>query len=430
MPQEPTFDELRAAIVPALQNARFRCSFPSPTRAEASLSREQMVKLARELAKPSLVHLMDRVQVDVPAKAAARLELLLRQSSTLDEYFDDDKRYIHLIGAFGMSVSTAIPIAGAFAKIVKSALLHSTDAAAETLADFLKTGTFPVRTLHFVKGPRVTDPIDLDAKCRLVPYSTVVELAGRAITEIPGHRIPLDSGVSGCGLVITSALRPGTDAALRPGAVERRARMEYEGIARFGPDFICAMLGVVTRRALYPFCHVEMMDDVCSDTLPMISSRGGYSANNVEFSIFPTEDHLTDVDRDELVSLVTAFAAASDEVRRRMMIPLARLRMAMTRREYADRCIDLCVALEALVGDGRKKEFSERVAWIYSQKSGDYQDTKRKMKTFRGHRGRIVHAQPFDERPEMVEEAMSILIECIKWIVRNRRIPDWKAEQI
>lgn len=384
--------------------------------------------MARQLPQPSLMYFMDRVEVTLSADGEASLARLLRQSGTLDQYFDHRKQYIHLVGGYGMSISIAMPIARACARIVKSALLHSVDAAAGALAAFLDTGTFPVRTVHFVKGPRVPHPIDLDVKCRLVPYSTVVEIAGRAIADSPDNRIPLDANVAGCGLVITTALRPGTVADLRPDAVEKQVSLEYEGIAKFGPDFICAMLGVVTRRALYPFCHVEIVEDVYSDTLPMNAGRGGYSAQNVEFSIFPTESQLTEVNRAELASLVTAFAETSDSVRRHLMIPLARLRMAMTRREYVDRCIDLCVALEALVGDWHLKGFSERVAWVYSQVSGDYDRTRRTVKNFHGHRGKIVHAQPVKERPELVEEAMSILIDCIKWVVRNGRIPDWKTE--
>ncbi len=376
------------------------------------------------------MYFMDRVEVALSAEGEAGLARLLCKSSTMDEYFDEHKHYIHLIGAYGMSVSVAMPIAKVCAKIVKSALLHSADSVAGALAEFFNTGTFPVRTVHFVKGPRVLNPIDLDEKCRLVPYSTVVEIAGWAIADSPGSRIPLDAGVDGCGLVITTALRPGTVADLRPGAVEKRVRLEYEGIAKFGPDFICTMLGVVTRKALYPFCHVEVVEDVYSDTLPMLASRGGYSATNVEFSIFPNEDQLTEVNRDELVSLVTAFAETSDKVRQYLMIPLSRLRMAMTRREYADRCIDLCIALEALVGNWHMKGFSDRIARVHSQESGAYDSTKSTMKKFHGHRGRIVHAQPFEEQPELVEEAKSILIECIKWVVRNRRIPDWEIESV
>lgn len=102
----------------------------------------------------------------------------------------------------------------------------------------------------------------------------------------------------------------------------------------------------------------------------------------------------------------------------------------MTRCEYADRCIDLCVALEALVGDWRLKGFSGRVAWVYSRAGGNHDWAKATMKRFHGHRGRIVHAQPFEEKPELVGDAMAILIDCIKWVVRNKRIPDWDTELI
>ena len=441
MTQEPTFGELRAAIATALQNARFRHSGPSAAQAETSLTRGQVVGLASQLPQPASRRFLDRVQVDLSADGQAALAPLLRQSRTLEPYFDEHKNYIHLDGGAFFSVSVAFSIARACARIVKGAMLHSVDDAARALARFLNAGTFPVRTVHLVKGPRVPSVIDLDTACQLVPYTAAVAMIGESLVDSPSnHRVPLGEDASGCGLVITTALCPGTDpalrmgvaAALRPEAAESRACLEYEGIAKFGPDFICAMLSLVTRRALYPFCHTQIVGDVYSDTLPMLPSRGGFSLTNVEFSVFPTRDMLTheEIDRDELVCLVTAFAETSDDVRRHLMIPLARLRMAMMRREYVDRCIDLCVALEALVGAWGLKRFSERVAWVYSHVSDDVDGTKSTMKKFRSHRGRIVHAQPFKEQPELVEEAMSILIECIKWVVRSRRIPDWETEMV
>ena len=434
MTQEPTFEEFRAAIMTALQNANCTHSGPLPARVETPLTMGQAVELARNLPKLTFSH---RVQVKLAADGEAGLARLLRRSRTLERHFDEHKKYIHLDGGAFCSLSTAIPIARACAQILKGALLHSVDDAARACAGFLNSGTFPLKTVHLVKGPRVPNPIDLDPNCQLVPYATVAAMIGPSIVDSPSDiRIPLDAAADGCGLIITTALRPGASRVLLGGATVEdqigdgeRARLEYKGIAKYGPDFICAMLGVVTRKAFYPFCHVELVEDVYSDTLPMNAGRGGYSAENVEFPIFPSEDQLTEVDRTEFVSLVTAFAETSDSVRQHLMIPLARLRMAMTRRDHFDRCIDLCVALEALVGDWHLKGFSERIAWMYSHVSGDYDAALRTAKGFHGHRGRIVHAQPVKERPELVEEAMSILIDCIKWVVRQGRIPDWKTER-
>ena len=40
-------------------------------------------------------------------------------------------------------------------------------------------------------------------------------------------------------------------------SAEGSARLAYEGLSRFGPDFTCAMLSVVTRRAFSPFWQIQ-----------------------------------------------------------------------------------------------------------------------------------------------------------------------------
>lgn len=46
-------------------------------------------------------------------------------------------------------------------------------------------------------------------------------------------------------------------------SAEGSARLAYEGLSRFGPDFTCAMPSVVTRRAFNPFWHIQAAHPAC-----------------------------------------------------------------------------------------------------------------------------------------------------------------------
>lgn len=371
----------------------------------------------------------------------AELARLLRWSRTLDPYFDERKEYIHLDSGAFFSLSRGFSIADACAKIVEGAKRHSVKRIARALASFLATGTFPVITVHLVKGPRIADDITLDAGCRLVPYATAIDIFGESLTDSRlDHRIPLDGYAPACGLLLTTALRPGTDPAMHgdaePAAAThqdpgRATRPEYEGIAKFGPDFICAMLGVVTRRPLYPFCHTQIVGNAYSDALPMLPPGGGLSVTNIEFSIFPTRDVLTNagIDKDELVSLVSAFVEASEDVQRYLTLPIVWFRAALAaaaRHEHVDRCITLWVAFEALFKTQKKEEVVKRAARICSDV---FPDAKKRIEEFYDQRTRIIHCRPFTERVELANKAEDVLITCIKRVIIHQRVPDWTGEQ-
>lgn len=128
---------------------------------------------------------------------------------------------------------------------------------------------------------------------------------------------------------------------------------------------------------------------------------------------------------------MTVYAEAPVDVQRRLLVSLARLRLSMTRDGHHDTCIDLCTALEALVGDYHRKEFVERVAWTYAaarDRALAVEDPIRKtVRRFYDHRCRIVHGKIFEEQPLLTQAAESILIECIKWIVWEQNVPNWRA---
>ena len=306
------------------------------------------------------------------------------------------------------------------------------------MASFLRSGTFPMRTLHLMKGTKVREAIHLDASAVLVPYGEVRKLAAWDDTPT-GANIPDDPGTSACGLVLDADVRPGAPVHYPDGTPlkeiagldaqeSENARLCYSGVAEFGPDFICAMLTLVSGKLFVPFGRYEVIPEVYSDSLPMFAATGSQGVSNTEFSIFPSRAELLFVDREELIELVTAFSQASDDVRRHLRVPLARLLRAREKAGDVDRAIDLHIAFEALLGRPKSHERQRRAAWLYAETAGEVQFVKRTIQEFSAHRNLIVHGEPFAENPELVAKAESILVLCIKWIIRNRRIPLWSQE--
>ena len=432
-------EQLRTAINATARQARYALHSGAGGGDTRFGATEITTLLARAKAEGINVRsLFEKFRVEVP-DGGEPLASLLRSSGTLRRFMDDENRFIHIVGNVGCSVSRAMQVEEACGRIVKSVAFHSLDPVIDAVASFLRTGAFPMRTLHLLKGARVREPIKLDTSARLVPYSTALNMAAIDDGASTGVNYPADPGTGACGLILDAAVRPGAavhpiegaslDEVARSGVrEEEKPRLLYSGIAEFGHDFVCVMLSLVSGKFFMPFCSYEIIPQVYSDALPMFASTGSRVVSNVEFPIFASQDELAFVDREELIELVTAYSQASEPVRRHLHVPLARLRHARDKAGDIDRAIDLQIAFEALLGRPTSDERQERAAWLYAETSDEVAFVKRTIREFSAHRNRIVHAKTFDENTELITQAESILVVCIKWIIRNRRIPRWTAE--
>ena len=119
------------------------------------------------------------------------------------------------VGNVGFSVSRHMSVREACSKIVRSAFLHSVDAVVDALSSFLETGTFPMTTVHFLKGVRVPEAIELDQDCLLVPYAEALSLATGLHDRPPSDmRFPTQSRTANATIASDRGLRPsGTSAA-------------------------------------------------------------------------------------------------------------------------------------------------------------------------------------------------------------------------
>lgn len=234
-----------------------------------------------------------KVKVEV-SDGGEPLASLLRNSVTLRRFMDDERKLVHIVGNVGMSLSRGMQIEEACAKIIESVARHSLDEVVRALGAFLNTGTFPMRTLHFLKGAKVPEPIQLDPSARLVPYTAALKLSEAYDGATTSAEIPTNPSMGACALILDAAVRPGAAAHPRDGASpdevarmgigeEERPSLLYSGVAEFGHDFICVMLSLVSGKLFLPFSSYEIIPEVYSDSLPMLASTGSRIVTNVEF---------------------------------------------------------------------------------------------------------------------------------------------------
>ncbi len=428
----------KAELDTAIQTAARHAQFVIPSGAGGEETRLGAAEFSEQVARFKAGGLdvrrhFARAKVEV-SNEGEPIATLLRNSSTLRRFMDEKRELIYIIGNVGPSITRAMRIEEACAKIIKSVAFHPLGQVVDTLATFLRTGTFPMRILHLLKGTKVPEAIQLDSSAQLVPYATAlnqVTLLDNSL--LADTKIPTDPNLDACGLLLDAAVRPGapvhhTDDTSLGVQEEEYPRLLYSGVAEFGHDFICVMLGLISGKLFLPFSHYEIIPEVYSDSLPMFASTGSTSVTNVEFPIFHSRNELTFVDCTELIRLVTAYSQAPEHVRRHLHIPLARLRHAKEKAGDADRAIDLHIAFEALLGRPTSRERQRRAAWLYAETPDEVKFVKGTIQKFSAHRNRIVHGKSFSENPQLVSQAESILIVCIKWIIRNQRIPCWTKE--
>ena len=428
MNQEPSYDELLAPIAAAMGCATF-----VPRDSAQPLPVEVLRVLARDLPRMTFSLFKRKLNTHLSDQDAAALKQVLGRSTRLAPFLAEQDFVAY--SQFGVGVTNYVSVPEACAKLALAAAVHTPEVAARTLAEFLRTGTFPVTFLYLLKSPRVVAPIDLDPYCQLVPAEEAGRLAERDDLSPAGHGpTSLQRYVrpeNSCGLVVRTNLRPcaGADA---EAWFLRDDRSAVEGTARLTGREICDVLSLVVGREFLPFAEFgRVREDIHSDTLPMVDGfLGGSSSWNTPVLLFPSADELEPggVDTEEFVSLTTALVEGPARVRRSLRVPLSRLRMSLSRLDTTDRCLDLLLALEILVDTQAPAQFSARVAWLHQQVRGADGISRSRVGRFRGFRGRAVHGKDLESKDyPLMKTVTTVLRDCIKWVIRNQQIPDWET---
>lgn len=147
------------------------------------------------------------------------------------------------------------------------------------------------------------------------------------------------------------------------------------------------------------------------------------------------------LDADEALQLVRTFLALPEALKKKLRVALQRLNTAQRRVSVGDKSVDLCIALESLLGGTDKNEVTHKVTTRAARLLGGTVEERVRNRdivslTYR-FRSSMVHegAEPTGEKPiagvnrpvaVIVEEAVGICVQVIKKIMLSGSIPDWK----
>ena len=413
-----TSGPLLRAILSACQDAWFKIKGYDP------IPWAHFVRIIREFRSQGAPLRSLTSVTEVEAGPGSRLlAALLREQEGLQRFFDSDRTHLWMVGNHCSSVSMALSLKHACSEIIRSAAIHSIRTVTSVLSEFLQTGSFPMTTVHLVKGPGVSHPIDLDAHACLVPYGTALSLMKRGGTPFD-QRLPGQSDGDACGLVLQGRLHPGTE--------KWRPSLARQGVARFGPDLICLVLGLLTKRAFHPFSTFEIIPDIYSDTLPMSAGTGSQSMEQIEFPVLTSETKLELSDKGSLIQLVELLADVPDDLRVRIGSTLDKLRSARSRRAEYDQVTHLHTAFETLLGpigwkQNKARTIAQRAASLC--KDDHVGETMERLSSLRN---KMIHGEsPLEDLlrrptdPSLINRAMAVLGTCIKRIIQNPQLADW-----
>jgi hypothetical protein len=139
-------------------------------------------------------------------------------------------------------------------------------------------------------------------------------------------------------------------------------------------------------------------------------------------------------------AVVRAYLALSGITRDVVRVALKRLNQAQRRHDLGDRAVELCTALEALLGDNQKSEMTHKVKSRAARLMGGSVETRRRNAAIIGEaydvRSSLVHTGRVEEktkeiqgetltRTETIERAINIAINIVKLIIASGSLPTW-----
>lgn len=426
-----TQSDLRRSIARAVSDTAFL--LPRSEKSLSVLHIQQFLAIVTKLRAHSPEAIRNFAQRYSPMESTGRDELsyYLSSLSSLDRYFDDSRQFVTLVSSPGVSVSTGIPLSAVSSKIIMSAIINSVDVATEALHNFLTTDSFPTRLIFLLVGVKVSKEIVLDNHCKLIPADDALSLVNQSpISDLLPASI--DKDYLGCALIIDTNIQPGTWDADR----DMAPSVHLQGVAKEDIDLLCGILTLVSQRQFHPISLTHIIDQAIVDTLPIVgnSTVGGLTVLNHLVPFLPSDSILPYLDTQELRSLVSSCAACSNNVKRRLQIPISRFQSTTGRMSHVDSCIDLAIAFESMLMSKNERSISkrlaERAAWLYSETKNERSLVNREMQAFYAHRSAIVHGDQVPEDVDLYLRAQSIFVVCLKNIIKRKAIPDWDTISI
>jgi len=143
----------------------------------------------------------------------------------------------------------------------------------------------------------------------------------------------------------------------------------------------------------------------------------------------------------EALAVVTDYLKLEGNTRNKVRLSLDRLNQAQRRHNVGDQAVELCTALEALVGDGQTTEMTHKVRVRGAKMIGGDAASRRRNATIIGKtydiRSKLVHTGRVDESKayalpdesltaaQLIEATILLVASLIKVVIRERGVPKW-----
>jgi len=172
---------------------------------------------------------------------------------------------------------------------------------------------------------------------------------------------------------------------------------------------------------------------------------GGRSHPLIEvFPKIPREYPL--LDPVEASAVVSGYLQLRGHTRDKVRLSLNRLNQAQRRHNLGDQAVELCIALEALVGDDQTTELTHKIKVRGARILGGDDKQRARHSSIIGRtydiRSKLVHTGRVDEGKkynivgetstptQIIEEAVPLVASLIKTLIREGSIPNWTSFDI
>jgi hypothetical protein len=323
----------------------------------------------------------------------------------------------------GGGVSVGLP---GIARLLLARAIATNDVAGtvERFASYVADNAADATVVMAISGIKVDRAISLGPDISLIPMSTLPPSTqrGMALGQSPfaamGPRFVIP-----CALTTTFRFEPVFYRPKTPQPPDEIAAHIPTGRAQ---SLLEEAFDLLSLLGVYP--HYQMSWVQPHDWLMASGTTGGwqFSSSGEDFG------HDVEVPRREAEALGVAYFSLDPQKRSKVLrIPLDRLGRAGRERDFADRAIDLGIALESLllhdIGDRGELSFrlSLRGAWLIGGTIAERLKTQTSLKKLHDLRSRAVHSGFVDQSAE-TENTIAHATEICKALIR--RIIELKCE--
>ena len=300
---------------------------------------------------------------------------------------------LHLVGATQNEHQLDSLIATS--KLILAAAKYDIETIGKHAEDFAMHGMIEGRRIYVLKGATLSERIDLDEYCALLPYRTALQnLHTDRLTQdsLQFSQWPPEDVQNVCALEIRVFQEPKqhTD----------NVKERTSPLLRYGPETLMLILGLIWGRGLRIFGGDQDVPETIDATLPFapveFMGRGAGTEQALLTLLRSNGPPPRPLNCAELKWLIDRFSQLKQHDRAVLYLALRRLRDSTERIsiDLEDQVIDLGISLEALFSNPNERiqtAVSRRGSWYYADSAREREQTHKLLGDFYRDRSKIVH---------------------------------------